>query len=296
MGTFLRIVDSEPPHSSNTKYTRYSRDMKKSEALKILGLSEGANDDAIKKAHREKVRENHPDKFAQNTTKHAEAEEKTKLINESRDVLLSRKWDPEYGGRRPTGTSPYGNPYNPYPSGSPRPGANQEDPFAGWPFSSGGQTGWVWTSWDDTRQTGAGQQQNGYDPYNPFGTRAAPQKTPAQRFSEAETTFKTDIILMIAKLLFVAAMIALGSPATGLFAYVLVSIINHFRRTGGCSWILVIPGLLLFGPWLIMLVPRMGTSVTVGLGIFFAMALLFDLSNTRDDYRIYRAAKKSAGK
>lgn len=41
--------------------------MKKSEALKILGLTDGASDDAIKSAHRKKVRENHPDQFAQNT-------------------------------------------------------------------------------------------------------------------------------------------------------------------------------------------------------------------------------------
>ncbi|MEF9841277.1 MAG: DnaJ domain-containing protein [Raoultibacter sp.] len=271
--------------------------MKKSEALKILGLSEGASDDAVKKAHREKVRENHPDKFAQNTVKHAEAEEKTKLINESRDVLLSRKWDPEYGGRRPVSTNPYGNPYGGTPSqGS---GQNEYDPFAGWPFG-GGQTGWAWTSWDDTRQASSGagqqQQQSSYNPYNPFGANAAPRKTPAEMFSQATTTLKTDIALIAAKLIFAAAMIAIGSPAAGLFVYILISIINHFRRASGCSWILVIPALLLFGPWLLMFIPRMGASITIGLGIFFALAVFFDLSNTRDDYRVYQATKKAAGK
>ncbi|MEG1253389.1 MAG: DnaJ domain-containing protein [Raoultibacter sp.] len=272
--------------------------MKKSEALKILGLSDGANDDAVKRAHREKVRENHPDNFAQNSTKHAEAEEKTKLINESRDVLLSRKWDPEYGGRRPAGQNPYGGSYpNPYGGGgTPRPGAGGEDydPFAGWPFGGTGQTGWVWTSWDDTRQAGAGQpgQQS---TYNPFSGAGVPHKTPQERFTEAEVALKVDAFLIAAKLIFLAAMIALGSAATGLFAYVLVSVVNHFRRSGGCSWVLMIPALLIFGPWLIMLMPRMGSSVTIGLGIFFALAVFFDLSNTRDDYRIYQAAKKAVG-
>lgn len=37
--------------------------MKKSEALNILGLQDGASDDDIKKAHRKLVIENHPDKF-----------------------------------------------------------------------------------------------------------------------------------------------------------------------------------------------------------------------------------------
>ena len=36
--------------------------MKKSEALKALGLTEGATDDDIKKAHRKLIIENHPDK------------------------------------------------------------------------------------------------------------------------------------------------------------------------------------------------------------------------------------------
>ena len=60
--------------------------MKKSEALKILGLSEGASDEDVKKAHRKLVIENHPDKFGQDPQRRAEAEEKTKLINEARDA------------------------------------------------------------------------------------------------------------------------------------------------------------------------------------------------------------------
>lgn len=78
--------------------------MKKSEALKILGLSEGASDEDVKKAHRKLVIENHPDKFGQDPQRRAEAEEKTKLINEARDVLINRSWEPEYA----TAGTPYG--------------------------------------------------------------------------------------------------------------------------------------------------------------------------------------------
>lgn len=56
--------------------------MKKSEALNILGLQDGASDDDIKKAHRKLVIENHPDKFGADAAARAKAEEKTKLINE----------------------------------------------------------------------------------------------------------------------------------------------------------------------------------------------------------------------
>ena len=82
--------------------------MKKSTALKTLGLSEGASDEDIKKAHRKLIIENHPDKFGQDAAARAKAEEKTKLINEARDVLLNHSWDPEYAS---AGTA-YGAPFS----------------------------------------------------------------------------------------------------------------------------------------------------------------------------------------
>ena len=51
--------------------------MKKSEALNILGLSDGATDDAVKQAHRKLVIEHHPDKFALGSKEREEAEEFT---------------------------------------------------------------------------------------------------------------------------------------------------------------------------------------------------------------------------
>lgn len=141
--------------------------MKKSEALNILGLQDGASDDDIKKAHRKLVIENHPDKFGADAAARAKAEEKTKLINEARDVLLSRKWTPEYS----TAGTPYGAPftYQPYtrPNGN---GQNSQgdNPFAGWPFSG---VDFVWTTWDaqGNPHTYRSSGEEGSSAGNPFG-------------------------------------------------------------------------------------------------------------------------------
>ena len=137
--------------------------MKKSTALHILGLSDGASDDDIKKAHRKLIIENHPDKFGTDETARKEAEEKTKQINEARDVLLSRKWDPEYA----TAGTPYGAPYSYRPqSGSPA--GQGYDPFAGWPFAGGTTYYWTWDSSTGTTKTNAPDGANPFDGF-PFG-------------------------------------------------------------------------------------------------------------------------------
>ena len=146
--------------------------MKKSEALNILGLSDGATDDAVKQAHRKLVIEHHPDKFALGSKEREEAEEFTKRINEARDVLLNRSWTPEFDPRRDP--RPYAN--NPYahPTQNPYGGAGQGgDPFAGWPFGQApgqgqGQTTYVWTSWDAPRSGGSGVGSQPFDPFDPF--------------------------------------------------------------------------------------------------------------------------------
>ena len=143
--------------------------MKKSEALKTLGLQEGASEDDIKKAHRKLIIANHPDKFGQDEAARAKAEEKTKLINEARDVLLNHSWDPEYT----TSGTPYGAPfsYNPYTATRPQGGqAGQGTPFEGWPFSET----FVWTTWDEngnkTTYTSTGGNPFAGSPFgaNPF--------------------------------------------------------------------------------------------------------------------------------
>lgn len=179
--------------------------MKKSEALSILGLSEGTSEEEIKKAHRKLVIENHPDKFGQNQTAREQAEEKTKLINEARDVLLSGKWDPEYT----TAGTPYGAPfsYNPYTQSRPNAsGGNNPysgdpfDIFSDWPFT---QTSFVWTTWDPVSgkkttytssqnpfahtsqaspfSTQTGNSQNSTQNSNPFSYRSSPKQSSTSR-------------------------------------------------------------------------------------------------------------------
>lgn len=237
--------------------------MKKSEALKILGLSSPYTEEDIKQAHRKKIRENHPDRFT-DPAKKAAAEEQTKLINEARDVLVNRRWDPEYGPRTGTGygpySRPYGNPYanpfagygNPYAQYRPGTGGGQGpfgdgDSFGGFPFD------FVWTSWDGggSRQSGQGSP-FGASPFDfvwgtgsgggggtgTGGRSAAGSGNPFDPFSSAFTRKEGDgpedalkkkrrnLLLMLA---FVVAKLALlgayasSAPAVGIAAYVIAT-------------------------------------------------------------------------
>ena len=237
--------------------------MKKSEALKILGLSSPYTEEDIKQAHRKKIRENHPDRFTDPAKKSA-AEEQTKLINEARDVLVNRRWDPEYGPRTGTGygpySRPYGNPYanpfagygNPYAQYRPGTGGGQGpfgdgDPFGASPFD------FVWTSWDGggSRQSGQGSP-FGASPFDfvwgtgsgggggtgTGGRSAAGSGNPFDPFSSAFTRKEGDgpedalkkkrrnLLLMLA---FVVAKLALlgayasSAPAVGIAAYVIAT-------------------------------------------------------------------------
>lgn len=166
--------------------------MKKSEALKTLGLQEGATEEEIKKAHRKLAIASHPDKFGQDAEARAKAEEKMKLINEARDVLLNHSWEPEYS----TAGTPYGAPfsYNPYTAARPQGGqAPQGNPFEGWPFAES----FVWTTWDENgnKTTYTSTSGNpftgspfGAGPFSwadPFASAGAGQAGGAHRSSEA---------------------------------------------------------------------------------------------------------------
>lgn len=269
--------------------------MKKSEALKILGLTDGASDEAIKKAHREKVRENHPDQFAQNSAKHAEAEERMKLINEARDVLLSRKWDPEFDPRRSTAQNPYAAPYGGASYGRPSQGGQGQDPFADWPFAGS----WVWTSWDNIGTNPGGQSQRpGADPFNPFDPFSAyastVTKTPQEAKAEAEAELKSEALAVGVKLALVALLAAVGNVATGMFLYILGSVFAYFRKSGGCSWVLIIPILLFFGPWIFVLMPRAGAPVSLGMLLFFLVAVYFDGKQIHESWQSYKKARANA--
>lgn len=276
--------------------------MKKSEALKILGLSDGASDEDIKKAHRQKVRENHPDQFS-DPTKKASAEEKTKLINEARDVLVNHKWDPEYGPR----TGGYGNPYtNPYTTYRPNTGPSQtggyqqggpaqggrpyqDDPFYGWPFET------VWTSWDDIG--GTNQQGQGANPFDPFSSvfTQTPKKTAAEEFDDAKRSLNMNMVALVAKLAVLGICTLFGNLATGLFIYMLATIVFAvFQRSSGCGEFIIIPIIFLFGPLFALFTPRTGTSVTAGLLVFFGIAVAYDVGTIRRSIAQYNTAKEKA--
>lgn len=293
--------------------------MKKSEALKTLGLADGATDDEVKQAHRKLVIAHHPDKFALGSKERDEAEELTKLINEARDVLLGRSWTPEFDPRRDP--RPYANPYahpTSDPFGAPARDGSVPDPFAGWPFGQdggqgqgqrgqgAGRTTYVWTSWDGAHTTaggGAGGWQppgadpfdafNPFDPFAPFRT-SEPQQTPQQVRAETARLLKREAGAIALKLAALAVLAAAGSLATGLFVYVVVSVVHGlWKRFGSCLVVLALPLLLVLAPLVFVIAPRQG-GITVGLAVASFVALLFDVVNVRDLVRTYRAAKRAA--
>lgn len=282
--------------------------MKKSEALKILGLSDGATDDEVKRAHRKLVIAHHPDKFPLGSKEHTDAEELTKRINEARDVLLNRSWTPEFDPRRDA--RPYANPYA-HPTysgtGAGRPagqgGNTPPDPFAGWPFDQGRTTTYVWTSWDGVHTAGEGGRSagaganpfDGFDPFAPFYA-AQPQRTPAEVLAESERNLKTEVTRVAAKAAVLVLLAVLGSAPTGLFLYVMASVIlGLWKRVGSCLIGLLVPLAVVGIPFVFLIAPRQG-GVTVALAVAFFIALAFDVSNLRTSIATWRAAKQAAGK
>lgn len=275
--------------------------MKKSEALDILGLSEGATDDEVKRAHRKLVIEHHPDKYALDSKEHARAEELTKRINEARDVLLNRSWTPEFDPRRDP--RPYAN--NPYVrpaysgSGTPSGQGGAQDPFAGWPFGQGqaapGQTTYVWTSWDGGHAAdGQGAPFDPFDPFAPFRAAAEPQKTPQEALADATRALQGEALVVAVKAVALVAAALLGTAATGLFFYVVVSLIyGLWKRMGSCLVGLIVPLALMGAPFVFLIAPRQG-GVTIALALAFFAAVLFDVKNLRRRVRTWRAAKEAA--
>lgn len=281
--------------------------MKKSEALDILGLRDGASDDDVKKAHRQKIRENHPDRFT-NPVEKTRAEEKTKLINEARDVLISRKWDPEFGPRAShSGTydNPYdGNPFNVWPGGATAytsqggaPQGQQADPFYGMPFT------YVWTSWDNVgtgQATGAGGRQTAdpfSDPFDPFSTifTQVPRKSAKQQYEEARKELRSFGVLAASKAGILALCAALGGIATGMFIYLIATVLYAIsREVQGCSSILVVPFVVIFGPLLMLMMPSLGAGISTGLIVFFAIAVAYDIGTLRRMVETMRTYKEKA--
>lgn len=286
--------------------------MKKSEALNILGLKDGATDDEVKKAHRKLVIENHPDKFGDDAAKRDAAEEKTKLINEARDVLISRKWDPEY---RTAGT-PYADPFSYRPQYGGTQGANPFDPFAdgnpfaGFPF---GGTTFVWTTYDPftgkqttytttggTRTTNTGTSAG--QGANPFGSGTATTfrdifdaAMPADvLYAEVQNDLKRDYTLIAIKLIVLILSVIFGAPGIGVFLWVIGSIgraVWHNLRY--LSLIFLVPLTMLA----IIFAPAVRpNAVGVFAFIVFLFAVYYDIRSIRSLRKRAQEAKARMGK
>ena len=233
--------------------------MKKSEALNILGLSDGATDDAVKQAHRKLVIEHHPDKFALGSKEREEAEEFTKRINEARDVLLNRSWTPEFDPRRDP--RPYAN--NPYAHPT-------QNPYGG-----------------------AGQGGDPFDPFAPFRATAEPRKTPQEALDEVKRDLGREGLVIAGKVALLAVAALAGTAATGLFLYVMISIVyGLWKRFGSCLIGLIVPLMLLGAPFVFIIAPRQG-AVTAGLAVAFLLAVLFDVVNVRNLLRALCVARRA---
>lgn len=289
--------------------------MKKSEALEILGLQDGASDDEVKKAHRKLVIENHPDKFGQDEVARAKAEEKTKLINEARDVLISRKWDPEYA----TAGTPYGAPFSYQPYSRPQGRPSGQDPFAGTPFEG---VNFVWTTWDaqgnqHTYRSGEGQSPFSSNPFagSPFGTRGTDDPfsttnpftgsipfdfspfgatlTPEQLLDKEKRSLRGDLEGIAVRALILAACCAFSLPALGFYLYAIIAIAQGiYKRLSILSIFLVAPLLLLA----FVFMPVANGPVGILLAALFVFAVGFDISGLVKHARLIGTLKQKVAR
>ncbi len=255
--------------------------MKKSEALNILGLRDGFSEDELKRAHRKKVIENHPDRF-QDPTQKAQAEERTKRINEANDVLKSGKWEPEFGAgyAGATGAGPYRSPYVNYGNPNSGPEWVQVDPetFRRWAEQA--------------------QQQNGYDPFNPFAsyTYTQAQPTPEQQAEQAHQDMRIGLIMLAVKVAICGVLLLQGHVFDAALTWAVITyLLLLASRFGGCSWIVIlflIPVFYNTAGMLELAAQRGGVFSIAIIGMLFISALYFDFRDILDAVRRYRATRK----
>ena len=258
--------------------------MKKSEALNILGLQEGFTDEDLKKAHRKKVVENHPDRF-QDPTQKAAAEERTKKINEANDVLKSGKWDPEYGPRYHTssyGGAPYRSPYVNYGVQGSGPEWVEVDPE-------------MFRQW--AQQAAQQQQAQGYDPFNPF---VYTPPTPEQQVARAEQDVRIGLIMLAIKFVLCGLLALNGNYFDAMLTWAVITYMLLFSsRFGGCSWIVILFMIPVFYSTAGMLeaAALQGGVISITLIVMlFLSSLYFDIRDVRDAYRRFSVARKKVNK
>ncbi len=284
--------------------------MKKSEALDILGLQDGATDEEINKAHRAKAIANHPDRFT-DPTKKAAAEEKMKQINEARDVLIHHSWDPEYGPA--AGGDPFTGTYRPYSGygGSGYGGGQQTG--GGYGYDPFNPFGGVWVDWDNTQSNSGGSQRgqqnpyanpfggvgSGFNPYDPFASifTQRPRKTAKQELEEAKKQLNLTMGLLTTKLIVLAICMLLGAPAIGMIVYAATSLFYMiWRQVSSCSGMIALPFVIMVGtPILFWLPPSSFTgTITPALIIFFVLAIIYDIAISSSDLKRYNTVKEKA--
>ncbi len=256
--------------------------MKKLEALHILGLEDGASDEAIKQAHREQVRANHPDRFVQNSKKHEEALEKTKLINEARDVLLNKTWDDRFVQTPGQAGTP---PYSSYSSGWSRDGQSYV---------------WTWSSYDPGHASEY-RPNSDFDnfPYDAFFAQVSdfftPQDlTPEQKYAQARLRTRKTILVLFS--LFVFA--GLFSPLSGFVSQGLLLtllILHYLSRYKKLSALRLGLAFFVSAPFLILVLGILGRFLSFGAGVFI-IGLIYAAWCIASDLRTELQCKKELGK
>ena len=102
---------------------------------------------------------------------------------------------------------------------------------------------------------------------------------------------RDEALVVAAKVVALAVLSIAGSSATGLFLYVMASIIyGLYKRMGSLLVMLLVPIMIFGAPLIFMLAPRNG-FVGAPLTVAFLVSVLFDVQNLRDRIRTYQAAK-----
>ncbi|MFR1639854.1 MAG: J domain-containing protein [Eggerthellaceae bacterium] len=242
--------------------------------------------------------EHHPDKFALGSKEREEAEEFTKRINEARDVLLNRSWTPEFDPRRDP--RPYAN--NPY--AHPRRTLTAARARAAIPSRAGRSVRPLAKArgrpprMDVVGRAALRRFRRGQPAVRPFrpvralprNGRAAQDPAGSSRRSQARPRREGLVIAGKVALLAVAALA--GTAATGLFLYVMISIVyGLWKRFGSCLIGLIVPLMLLGAPFVFIIAPRQGRHR--GLAVAFLLAVLFDVVNVRNLLRALRVARRA---
>ena len=107
-------------------------------------------------------------------------------------------------------------------------------------------------------------------------------------FARAKKGLRDEALVVAAKVVALAVLSIAGSSATGLFLYVMASIIyGLYKRMGSLLVMLLVPIMIFGAPLIFMLAPRNG-FVGAPLTVAFLVSVLFDVQNLRDRIRTKR--------